>query len=140
MPQPYLVPVRPTCSRSTHSNGVLGSTSTSWAFPLTVKRAMNLSSLRVRCRRATRCGGLVLRFWSAIKTDSKSTIRARQNSGWNPYHSPYPGSEGTGPRGTTRVPERPAALADATTAAVAHGCGDAGRALLDDREAIREER
>ena len=29
MPQPYLVPVRPTCSRITHSSGVLGSTSTS---------------------------------------------------------------------------------------------------------------
>ena len=27
-PQPYLVPVRPTCSRITHSSGVLGSTST----------------------------------------------------------------------------------------------------------------
>ena len=29
-PQPYLVPVRPTCSRSTQSSGVLGSTSTWW--------------------------------------------------------------------------------------------------------------
>src|SRR5207244_4424250 len=28
MPQPYLVPVRPTCSRMTHSRGVVGSTST----------------------------------------------------------------------------------------------------------------
>ena len=27
-PQPYLVPVRPTCSRMTQSSGVLGSTST----------------------------------------------------------------------------------------------------------------
>ena len=35
MPQPYLVPVRPSCSRSTHNNGVSGSTSTSWALPLT---------------------------------------------------------------------------------------------------------
>ncbi len=31
MPQPYLVPVRPTCSRSTHSSGVSGSTATSSA-------------------------------------------------------------------------------------------------------------
>ena len=28
MPQPYLVPVRPICSRKTQSRGVLGSTST----------------------------------------------------------------------------------------------------------------
>src|SRR5678815_2476984 len=40
MPQPNLVPVRPTCSRSTHSSGVLGSTSTLVDFPLTVKLAI----------------------------------------------------------------------------------------------------
>src|SRR2546427_1404944 len=40
MPQPYLVPVRPTCSRIAHSRGVLGSTLTSLAFPLIVRRAM----------------------------------------------------------------------------------------------------
>ena len=39
-PQPYLVPVRPTCSRIAHSRGVLGLTLTSRALPLTVKRAM----------------------------------------------------------------------------------------------------
>src|SRR5580765_7677803 len=39
-PQPYLVPVRPTCSRITQSRGVLGLTSTSRALPLTVKRAI----------------------------------------------------------------------------------------------------
>src|SRR5256884_9084681 len=38
MPQPYLVPVRPTCSRMTHSRGVVGSTSTSWDLPLIVRR------------------------------------------------------------------------------------------------------
>src|SRR5256885_8058216 len=37
-PQPYFVPVRPTCSRITHSRGVVGSTSTSWDLPLTVRR------------------------------------------------------------------------------------------------------
>src|SRR6266513_6335347 len=37
-PQPYLVPVRPTCSRITHSRGVVGSTSTSWDLPLIVRR------------------------------------------------------------------------------------------------------
>ena len=39
-PQPYFVPVRPTCSRITHSSGVFGSTSTSWVLPLMVKRIM----------------------------------------------------------------------------------------------------
>src|SRR6185436_11016313 len=48
MPQPYLVPVRPTCSRSTHSNGVLGSTLTSCVFPLIVKRTMPASSQWIR--------------------------------------------------------------------------------------------
>src|SRR5216684_8892190 len=40
MPQPYLVPVRPTCSRIAQSKGVLGSTLISWVLPLIVKRAM----------------------------------------------------------------------------------------------------
>src|SRR5215467_11236941 len=38
MPQPYLVPVRPTCSRIAHSRGVLGLTLTSMELPLIVKR------------------------------------------------------------------------------------------------------
>src|SRR5262245_50645050 len=42
MPQPYLVPVSPSCSRSTQSSGVFGSPSTSWGFPLTVKRTIAL--------------------------------------------------------------------------------------------------
>src|SRR5450759_5210313 len=42
MPQPYLVPVRPTCSRIAHSRGVLGSTSNSWDLPLIVRRAIVL--------------------------------------------------------------------------------------------------
>src|ERR1700716_591633 len=36
MPQPNLVPVRPSVSRSTHSNGMSGSTSTSVSLPLTL--------------------------------------------------------------------------------------------------------
>src|SRR6266705_2419262 len=40
MPQPYLVPVRPTCSRMAHSSGVLGSTLTSMELPLIVKRTI----------------------------------------------------------------------------------------------------
>src|SRR5262249_30327740 len=40
MPQPYLVPVRPTCSRIAHSSGVLGLTLTSIELPLIVKRTI----------------------------------------------------------------------------------------------------
>src|SRR5215510_4241092 len=40
MPQPYLVPVRPTCSLITHSRGVFGSTSTLCDCPLMVKRTI----------------------------------------------------------------------------------------------------
>src|SRR2546427_11693199 len=39
-PHPYLVPVRPTCSRIAHRRGVLGLTLTSWVLPLMVRRAM----------------------------------------------------------------------------------------------------
>src|SRR6266545_1438250 len=41
-PQPYLVPVRPTCSRRTHSSGVSASTCTSWTLPLMLSFAMNV--------------------------------------------------------------------------------------------------
>src|SRR5438270_9050617 len=44
MPQPYFVPVSPTCSRMTHSNGVVGSTSTLCDFPLMVSAAMKPTS------------------------------------------------------------------------------------------------
>src|SRR5215831_6982120 len=37
MPQPYFVPVIPIHSLMTHSNGVSGSTSTSYGFPLIVR-------------------------------------------------------------------------------------------------------
>src|SRR5690348_13006345 len=40
MPQPYLVPVRPTFSRITQSSGVSGSTSTLNDFPLIVRFAI----------------------------------------------------------------------------------------------------
>ena len=36
-PQPYLVPVNPSCSRNTHNSGVSGSTSTLCTLPLTFK-------------------------------------------------------------------------------------------------------
>src|SRR5580704_13375750 len=37
MPQPYLVPVMPSVSRSTHNRGVSASTSTLWVWPLMVR-------------------------------------------------------------------------------------------------------
>src|SRR5215831_8073881 len=42
-PQPYLVPVRPTCSRITHNSGVPGSTCTSLVLPLIFSLATFLS-------------------------------------------------------------------------------------------------
>src|SRR4029453_16664819 len=39
-PQPYLVPVRPTCSRMTHSSGVSASACTSRTLPLMFSFAM----------------------------------------------------------------------------------------------------
>src|SRR5262245_32660668 len=44
IPHPYLVPVSPTCSRSAHNSGVLGSTFTSLVLPLIVNRAMDVPS------------------------------------------------------------------------------------------------
>jgi hypothetical protein len=43
IPQPYFVPVNPICSRITHNNGVLGSTSTDLALPFTVSFTMQVS-------------------------------------------------------------------------------------------------
>src|ERR1700741_5262535 len=42
MPHPYLVPVSPSVSRSTHKSGVSGSTSTSRVCPLILRRAILL--------------------------------------------------------------------------------------------------
>src|ERR1044071_1564122 len=44
MPQPYLVPVSPTCSRITHRSGVSGSACTSSVLPLILSFAMELPS------------------------------------------------------------------------------------------------
>src|SRR5262245_45660829 len=41
-PQPYLVPVRPTFSRITHSSGVSGSTSTLCDWPLIVSEIIQI--------------------------------------------------------------------------------------------------
>src|SRR5882757_8185849 len=41
-PQPYLVPVRPTCSRITHRSGVSGSACTSRTLPLMLSFAMSI--------------------------------------------------------------------------------------------------
>src|SRR5262245_6107646 len=42
MPQPYFVPVRPTCSRIAHNRGVLSSTSTLKVLPLMDSRAIGV--------------------------------------------------------------------------------------------------
>src|SRR5262245_15934288 len=53
MPQPYLVPVSPICSRIAHRSGVLGSASTSYDLLLTERRIMvGFSSLSM-ARRVT---------------------------------------------------------------------------------------
>src|SRR5262249_12219846 len=43
-PQPYFVPVRPTCSRITHRSGVSGSTCTLCTRPLMLSLAMSVLS------------------------------------------------------------------------------------------------
>src|SRR5262245_61931578 len=71
-PQPYLVPVRPACSRSVQSSGVLGSTSIAVFLPLRMKRAIAcllyigcvwLNDSRPRLIR----GGAVLFFYAAVQ-------------------------------------------------------------------------
>src|SRR5712692_1648497 len=44
IPQPYLVPVRPTCSRMTHKSGVSASTSTSCTLPFMLSFGMSVLS------------------------------------------------------------------------------------------------
>src|SRR5882672_7582325 len=57
-PQPYLVPVSPTCSRITHKSGVSASTCTSRTLPFTLSFAMD-SSLGVdHVRERRQIGGL----------------------------------------------------------------------------------
>ena len=54
MPHPNLVPVKPSVSRSTHSNGVSGSTSTVRVCPFTVSViAMTTSRRAMRSRNPT---------------------------------------------------------------------------------------
>src|SRR6202030_75687 len=61
MPHPYLVPVRPTSSRMTHSSGVFGSPSNSRRVPLMLS-VMDMRKLLVpgkdaeRLRRSSGCG------------------------------------------------------------------------------------
>src|SRR4051812_33761003 len=43
-PQPYLVPVSPTCSRITHRRGVSGSTSTECSLPFTLSLNMAIGN------------------------------------------------------------------------------------------------
>src|ERR1700686_160133 len=79
MPQPYLVPVRPTCSRITHKSGVSGSTSTSCTRPLILSLAMSvLSRLEFECD----CWNSGYGSGDGRMPDGRSLPDARQ-------HSPY---------------------------------------------------
>src|SRR5215467_13435011 len=74
MPQPYLVPVRPTFSRNAHKSGILGSTSTLCDWPLMLRVGILLLPFhRRRQRRQLICasGGLAL---SAIRSRGCRTI------------------------------------------------------------------
>src|SRR5262249_10188751 len=68
-PQPYFVPVRPTCSRMTHRSGVAGSTSTSLMLPLMLSFAMSFL-LRDALRESRRSG----------------TDAARLDDSWRAHH------------------------------------------------------
>src|SRR3954447_26239768 len=76
MPQPNLVPVMPSTSRSTHSSGVSPSTSTSWGVPLI---------FNVKAMHASRWLGLIGRSqppWIAIVRlhGSMGACRSRTNA------------------------------------------------------------
>src|SRR4051812_21180854 len=49
MPHPYLVPTRPSESRSTHNSGVSDVASTEWDLPLTLREYLGMRA-RGRCR------------------------------------------------------------------------------------------
>src|SRR5690242_13652696 len=71
MPQPNLVPVRPICSRITHSSGVSGSACTSRFSPLTLSIAMRfLRGSRIVVAHAPACG------WVEILRTRQSERRA----------------------------------------------------------------
>ncbi len=53
-PQPYLVPVRPTCSRSTHRSGVSASTSTECSLPFTLSLNMAIGTFLLEAARMRR--------------------------------------------------------------------------------------
>src|SRR5476651_1881513 len=66
-PQPYFVPVRPTCSRITHKSGVSGSTCTLCTRPLMLSLAMSvLSRLELTQEGSNSSGELC---WSGRKRD-----------------------------------------------------------------------
>src|ERR1051326_7424587 len=69
MPQPNLVPVRPICSRITHSSGVSGSACTSRFSPLTLSIAIFSSE------------GVVLLSPGRPRVDGVGNIRTHNRSG-----------------------------------------------------------
>src|SRR5437764_9059191 len=95
-PQPYLVPVRPTCSRITHRRGVSGSACTSRTLPLMLSLAMGVLS------RIALAANLV-----GEKSFRRRAGRLQDNRGKrrHPEHS----ARGNGlPMGSRRLAGRPA--------------------------------
>src|ERR1700687_1772475 len=74
MPQPYLVPVMPSVSRSTHSRGVSGSTSTLWDWPLMMSVGIVLLPL---CR-PQEDGRNGWRAWRWTAGDGVTAVSARR--------------------------------------------------------------
>src|SRR3954451_4443277 len=95
MPQPYFVPVMPSCSRITHSSGVAGSTSTVWTVPLTLSLAIRLLLAKGGLLRpcAAECSGAV----EPRLSNSRETGRHPSGVGPAPV-SPHTITDGISPR------------------------------------------
>src|SRR5262245_42235593 len=72
-PQPYLVPVRPTCSRITHKSGVSGSACTSSTLPLMLSFAIERPLAPICC-----CAGPGRKVFVAPLAEAKA-YRSRKD-------------------------------------------------------------
>src|SRR5438045_4030911 len=78
-PQPYLVPVRPTCSRMTHSSGVSGSTCTSRIRPLMLSFA--IGALRSICEWTYTTRSASSRHGQRVTGDIARLVRGQEQHG-----------------------------------------------------------
>src|SRR4051812_50117381 len=92
-PQPYFVPVRPTCSRSTQRSGVLGSTSTTVDLPLRVKRAID----RPPSGHGAAGGGTGPRLWPSPTWGGRPHWERRRPVPLAPPHQTHPRHPGPPP-------------------------------------------